>query len=173
LIDFEIGNAREDEARRCPEIEARASERFSEEDLPAEGRAGVNGVNVFVEAAREDRLWIARLGEERAPVGFALVAWVAGELHLAELDVLPEFGRRGLGRALLESVCGWARAQGESAITLSTFRDVPWNAPFYASAGFGVLPRADWSAGLEQIAAEEARHGLDPARRVMMRRRLR
>ena len=116
-------------------------------------------------------LWIAASNER--PVGFAQVKLIqADSAHLNELDVHPEHGRRGLGRRLVHAVCGWAVEARISAVTLSTFRDVPWNMPFYASIGFEALPRECWSNAIEQIVADEQRRGLDIARRVIMRRHI-
>ena len=52
-------------------------------------------------------------------------------------------------------------------------RDVPWNMPFYARLGFGIVPRMQLSAALSAIVEDETRRGLDPARRVVMRRAVR
>lgn len=54
-------------------------------------------------------------------------------------------------------------------MTLTTFRDVPWNAPFYARAGFRELAAAELSPELAELVREEAARGLDPERRVVMR----
>ena len=116
-------------------------------------------------------LWIAASNER--PVGFAHVKLIeADSAHLDELDVHPEHGRRGLGRRLVNAVCEWAVESRIPAVTLSTFRDVPWNMPFYASIGFEALPRERWSNALEQIVADEQRRGLDIARRVIMCRHI-
>jgi protein-L-isoaspartate(D-aspartate) O-methyltransferase len=113
-------------------------------------------------------LWVTRdPGGE--PVGFALVEIVDGEPHLEEIDVDPAHGRRGLGRALLEAVLAWASAAGHAGITLTTFRDVAWNAPFYERMGFRALAPNEIGPGLEAIVRDETARGLDPARRVAMR----
>jgi GNAT superfamily N-acetyltransferase len=70
------------------------------------------------------------------PAGFASVELVDGNPHIWQLSVHPDHGRHGLGRALVEAVCDWARSRRFSAITLTTFRDVAWNGPFYESIGF-------------------------------------
>lgn len=111
-------------------------------------------------------------GPDEQPVGFALVSVVDGLAHLEELDVHPEHGRRGLGTALVETVREWARNAGFKAITLSTFRDVPWNAPFYAQLGFRVLTEDELTEGLLQLREAEAGRGLPIRARVMMRREL-
>ena len=127
---------------------------------------------VLEAAMRRGHLWLAVLGD--APVGFAHVEPLTADVpHLEEIDVDPSHGRRGLGTRLVQAVCDWAAAAGHSAITLNTFRDVPWNMPWYRRLGFVELPVEAWSDALRrQVAAETAR-GLDPARRVAMARRLR
>ncbi len=103
-------------------------------------------------------------------VGFA-VAWVVdGEGHLDELAVTPAHGRRGVGRALVDEVVAWALAQGLTSITLTTFRDVPWNAPYYEKLGFRVVPTL--TPALQAMVDEQATWGLDPSLRVVMRRSL-
>ena len=101
-------------------------------------------------------------------VGFALVLEIGGFAHLEELDVLPPHGRKGLGSALLDAVCTWAGQGGYPAVTLSTFRDVPWNAPFYQRRGFRVVVPSELSDDHVQLVVSEQRRGLRPDLRVMM-----
>jgi len=116
------------------------------------------------------RLWVALEGD--APVGFALVEVLPSGLpHLQELGVHPRHGRRGIGAALVRTVCEWTRRSGRGEITLTTFRDVPWNLPFYARLGFEEIPRAELGPELESLIREEARRGLEPERRAAMRYR--
>jgi len=125
------------------------------------------GVAHFEAARRAGHLWVALIDD--APVGFALITLLHdGEAHLEEIDVDPRFGRRGIGAALVRAVCEWAAATGR-AVTLTTFRDVPWNLPFYARCGFRELLPSELSAELRAVVADEAARGLDPARRVAMR----
>jgi GNAT superfamily N-acetyltransferase len=123
-----------------------------------------------LESARQlGRLWVALAGD--TPVGFARVdVHESGAAHLEEIDVLPEHGRRGLGTRLVAMVCSWAASEGYGAVTLTTFRDVRWNMPFYASLGFEVIPRHELSPSLRSVVRAETRRGLDPFRRVAMRR---
>jgi predicted N-acetyltransferase YhbS len=105
------------------------------------------------------------------PVGFAHIMVLGpGIAHLEEVDVHPEHGRRGLGSRLVVAVCTWAATNGYSCVTLTTFRDVPWNMPFYARLGFEQIPPAELSPALLSVIEDETRRGLDPGRRVAMRR---
>ena len=108
-------------------------------------------------------------GPDGNPIGFALVLDIGGYAHLAELDVLPSHGRQGVGSALLDAVCTWARSAGYPAVTLRTFRDVPWNAPFYARRGFRVVDSAQLSPEHVGLEVSERRRGLRTNIRVTMR----
>ncbi len=122
---------------------------------------------MFAGAVSDGRLWVALTGNR--PVGFALVEMLADDLpHLEEIDVEPIHGRRGLGTALVRAVCQWATVSGYPMLTLTTFRSVPWNYPFYASLGFMEVPREALRSELVALVSNEAYRGLDPDSRVVM-----
>ena len=103
------------------------------------------------------------------PVGFALVKMLADDLpHLEELDVEPSHGRCGVGTALVRAVCEWASTIGYPMLTLTTFRSVAWNMPFYARLGFVEIPADELRGELRAVVSEEAGRGLAPATRVAM-----
>ncbi|MCX2968486.1 MULTISPECIES: GNAT family N-acetyltransferase [Streptomyces] len=108
----------------------------------------------------------ARAGTAPA-VGYLLALPVDGATHVEQVSVHPDAARRGLGRALLDHV---QRAHGNRPLTLTTFRDVPWNAPYYARLGFVALAEERWTPGLREIRAHEAELGLDRWPRLCMRR---
>jgi GNAT superfamily N-acetyltransferase len=122
----------------------------------------------FREALQDGRLWVALTGE--TPVGFAHVELLSSGLpHLEEVGVHPSHGRQGVGTRLVTAVCDWADRQRHEQLTLTTFRDAPFNMPFYAKLGFTELPAAERGQELSELVEGEARRGLDPARRVVMR----
>ena len=126
-------------------------------------------LEVLEEARRAGHLWVVL--SDDLPVAFAHVELIERDaVHLEEVDVHPDHGRRGLGAKLVLEVCGWAARNGYGAVTLTTFRDVPWNLPFYARLGFDVVAPAQVSARLRAIVEDETRRGLDPSRRVVMKR---
>ncbi len=120
---------------------------------------------------RAGRVWVA-VDAAGHPLGFAVASVLEGGAHLEELDVVPEAGRRGIGTQLVDTVCEWASSQGFSTITLSTFRDVPWNGPFYVRRGFRTLAPAELSPALREVRAREERLGIPMDQRVVMRRQL-
>ena len=120
-------------------------------------------------ACSEERLWVA-LGADGRPAGFALADQLDGEAHLEELAVHPDHGRRGVGRRLVEAVLSWAGSRGFGTVTLTTFRHLPFNAPFYESLGFEVIAPEGLTPGLSRVLEDEASRGLERGNRVAMRR---
>jgi GNAT superfamily N-acetyltransferase len=91
-------------------------------------------------------------------VGFVHVLEHEGAAHLEQVAVRPESARRGHGRALVLAALTEAGRRGHDRLTLRTYSDVPWNAPFYASLGF--TESAPDTPFLRGIAASEERLGL-------------
>lgn len=148
-------------------VERDAATRFIAVGLP-----GAVGLPTLPEAAllaacAEGRLLVAC--EAGAVVGFALVSLHGDDTHLDELDVASSHGGRGVGRALLAAVNDWARERRCRRVTLTTFRDVPFNAPFYARVGFVEVHDDE---RLEKHLEAERAHGIDLAPRVAMARPL-
>lgn len=163
---FEIRPARLADLPFLPDLEREATQRFY--DLPdmLDVPEDVTLLEEFQAGHREGGIWVAECGGRLA--GFAFCGRLDGHLHLEELAVSREFGRRGIGRALVEAVIAHARREGLAGVTLTTFRDVPWNAPYYRRLGFEVLSDAEITPGLREAIDDEARRGLPPDLRVAM-----
>lgn len=112
-------------------------------------------------------VWVA--ADAGALLGFATCEVFADALHLWELAVRREAQRRGVGSSLIAAVVAAARARNLPAVTLTTFRDIPWNAPFYARRGFRQLEAAELAPRLAEIRTLEASKNLDVAARCAMR----
>ena len=164
--------ARVDEVSAMQAVEVAAVERFREVDDPRIARCADDppySTEGLTRAAIEGRAWVA-VDSFGAVVGFAVAWMVDGEGHLDELAVAPAHGQRGLGRALVDEVVAWAAAQELASVTLTTFRDVPWNGPYYEKLGFHTVTTI--SPALRALVDEQATWGLDPSLRVVMRRSL-
>jgi GNAT superfamily N-acetyltransferase len=102
------------------------------------------------------------VGPVGAPVGFVHVAVVDGFAHLDQVSVRPEAMRHGYGSALVRAAMDEAWRLGYDRLSLTTYRDVPWNGPFYRSLGFEEEPRPEpfeVRAREHQIAIGLDRHG--------------
>jgi len=104
-------------------------------------------------------------------IGYALTSLRGNSLYLDQISVDPAHGRKGLGAALMGHVCRNARRRGLKSVTLSTFRDLAWNAPFYRRQGFRELPRRRMEDWMHKIEAAQAASGLDVSKRCFMVRR--
>ena len=165
---YRVIEARPDDLPSLPAIELAAA-RLLAGHAPESVLTEATDYEVLKEAQRHGRLWVALADD--VPVGFAHVAVIEPTVaHLEEIDVHPDHGRRGLGRRLVMAVCAWAATAGYREVTLTTFRDLLWNMPFYARLGFEVIPIEELSPALRQVVDDETRRGLDPACRVAMRR---
>lgn len=149
------------------------------EDLHHLARIERAGDQMFVErfgavdwGPPSDGRWRARrpgflLVEGEPPVGFAHVLELGGQAHLEQLAVDPAYQHRGRGRALVRAAMAEARRRGHDRLSLRTYADVPWNAPFYAALGFAEQPSR---TPLErELEATEERMGLERhGRRILM-----
>jgi GNAT superfamily N-acetyltransferase len=168
LPEPKIRPAKRDELETLRQIELAAGQLFSEvgraeiaEDEPA-------SLEELREYADRRHAWVLA-DEADQPIGYVLVDVVDGCAHIEQVSVHPDYHRQGHGRRLIDRVTDWARHEGMPAVTLTTFRDVPWNAPYYARCGFRTLTEAELKPELAAVRAREAEHGLDPETRVCMR----
>ncbi len=165
---YTIRPARAEELEALPAIELAAATLFAGTPHAAAVEGDATSVADFAAAQRAGHLWVAA-AEDDTPVAFAFVEIVAGCAHLDELDVAPAHGRRGIGAALVREVIGWAKRQGYPALTLTTYRDVPWNAPFYRGLGFAVVREAALAPPQRELFEREDRMGLRAEARSFMR----
>lgn len=113
--------------------------------------------------------WVAA-DSAGVPGGFVVIDLVDGCAHIEQISVHPRHARQGWGRKLIGHVAAWSTDRGIPALTLTTFRDVPFNAPYYRRLGFTELEPAQFTPGLVKILDAEAAFGLDLATRVCMHR---
>jgi GNAT superfamily N-acetyltransferase len=109
---------------------------------------------------------VASDSPESDAIGFAHVLEVPGGGHLEQLSVRPSAAHRGHGRAIVEAVKCESRLRGCKRVTLRTFADVPWNAPFYSSCGF--IERDPDTDFLRKLFLAEQQRGLGRGRRIQM-----
>jgi GNAT superfamily N-acetyltransferase len=166
-----IRAAVEDDLPVMQEIERAAGAVFAEIDMRKIADDEPLSLAELAGYQRAGRAWIADDGAGR-PVAYLIADLVDGNVHIEQVSVHPVAARQGIGRRLLEHAAAYAAARGTSALTLTTFAEVPWNAPYYARCGFRVIPDSDLSPGLNDIRSREVAHGLYRWPRVTMRRPL-
>jgi GNAT superfamily N-acetyltransferase len=169
-VSYRISLARPRDLPKLAAIELRAAT-LLDGVAPRSILAEYTDLEDFRAAQADGRLWVAL--DDDQPVGFAIVELLDDGLpHLEEIDVDPDHGRRGLGAAMVRAVCDWTAARGYPEVTLTTFRAVPWNQPFYSRMGFEVVPEPEQRPALRAVVRYESERGLDPAARCVMRYRV-
>jgi ribosomal protein S18 acetylase RimI-like enzyme len=152
--------ARTEDAALLPAVEQSAGELFrslpelvwiaDDQNQPAEA---------YLPLIANGTVWVA---EDNALglVGLIMCEAFDDGLHVWELAVASGQQGRGLGRALLDAAVKFARAEGLPAVTLTTFRNVAWNAPFYARYGFAEIAPNAMNARLAEYVRMEEERGL-------------
>ncbi|GLW34528.1 GNAT family N-acetyltransferase [Actinoplanes regularis] len=166
-----VRSARLDDLPALRDIERAAGQPFREIGMPEIAEDEPPSLEVLAGYQRVGRAWVA-LDPSGGLVGYLIAEPVDGNLHIEQVSVDPRWARRRIGRRLIEHLAEHARAAGVPALTLTTFADVPWNAPYYRRCGFAVLDDEALTPGLRSICEEEAVRGLTRWPRVCMRRGL-
>ena len=165
--DWSLRLARPDDAEVMPAIERAAADLFASDpdltDFDPDDTWTPDELRRFI---RKGHCLISHMGDE--PAGFLVSEPFRRELHIWEMDVLPKFQRRGIGAGLARACLIDARNSGFKAVTLTTFRDLAWNAPFYARLGFEEVTALDAHPRLVGELANEADDGLPAERRCAM-----
>jgi len=163
--DYAIRPAASADLSFLPAIERAAAARFRETAFATMADAPLAASALY---PAHERVWVAT-APDGGIVGFAIAHPLDGGIHLHELDVHPDHARRGLGARLIWAVAAWAVGTDARAVTLLTFRDIPWNAPYYARLGFVPLADEALLPGLRALREAEGAADLPVAARVAMR----
>jgi len=161
---YTIRRARPDDLPVLTTIELAAAELFRSTPYANLADGSLTSANVDLDS---EYVWVV-VDSDDQPIGFAIVHVYDESVHLNEIDIHPQHARQGLGKRLIETVADWARERGASALTLTTFRDVPWNGPYYARLGFRELNPSEFSPTLQLIRQKEAEGGLPMETRICM-----
>ena len=158
-----IRPARGDDLPICQEIERDAGRAFAEIGMTRIAEDEPLPLPVM-ERYRDDGGAFVAVDDTDTPIGYLLAEPVDNAVHIEQVSVRLAYARRGVGRRLIDSLTA-------DTLTLTTFRDVPWNAPYYRRLGFRDLSQNELSPGLLAIRQHEAQLGLDRWPRSAMRRR--
>ncbi|TDC46418.1 N-acetyltransferase [Actinomadura sp. KC345] len=151
-MEYEVRPARPDDLPGLPAIENSADGMFKQAGIVFP--PGPTVVEQMTELDAE----IVVAGDP--PVGFAAVQEVDGAVHLEQIAVRDDLVGRGIGLRMLEAVMARAAEAGAPGVSLLTFRDVPWNGPWYARHGFAELPEDQWGPGIRSYWEAEIEGGL-------------
>ncbi|MEI5998108.1 GNAT family N-acetyltransferase [Paraburkholderia bengalensis] len=149
-------------------VESEAAQRFVSVGLTGIAAARPMDAPFVLKKVRASEVIVAECGGEC--VGFVMFAMLRSRIYVEALDVVPQHAGRRIGAALLDEVDARARESGATRVELSTFRHVPWNAPYYRRLGFSELADDELDATLLRIRRLRIARGVDETKRVFMRR---
>jgi GNAT superfamily N-acetyltransferase len=168
-MTFDVRRASLADAATLPAIERSAAQLFRlDPPLAWLADADVPDAARHRQAIEQAYVWVAENSEGQL-TGFVRAVDIDQHLHIEELSVSQAFQGQGTGRALVAAVIEQARAIRLNSVTLTTFRDLPWNAPFYQRMGFVELTLAQADRHLRDALQAEITHGFPPERRCAMR----
>ncbi len=152
-----------------PAIERSAGEAFRAiDDLAWIADADDLSVDRYAALIAGGAAWVA--SDAAGDIAGFLCGEVFGDaLHIWEMSVRRDGQQAGLGRRLLATATSWAMAARLPALTLTTFREVAWNEPFYRRAGFRTLSDHELTPRLAETLRAEVANGMPGDRRCAMR----
>lgn len=172
MNNYRIRSACFDDVDQLMAIEISAGKAFA--SLPAEFLSQLpddippHSAELYKTAIAQNGCWVAE-NDSGVVVGFICTEIITDEntLHISEFDVSFEEQGKGVGKQLLSFVLDYAK-QNHWRVTLTTFRDVPWNAPFYRRFGFKEIPEAELGERLIRVLEKEEELGLPRGTRCGM-----
>ena len=165
-----IRQARTGDIDRMRAVEVDAGERFREIGLHAIADDDPPTAEALARYIELGTAWVAELNG--IVVGYASASVVDGEGHLDQVSLISSAAGRGIGKLLIDAVCSWTRDSKLAGLTLTTFRDVAWNGPYYQRLGFAELGESDLGPQLAAIREAERNADIDIAPRIAMRRKM-
>lgn len=101
----------------------------------------ISGLNTWLSRGKVFLALDSSASESKA-VGVIAALPKDDTMYIAEISVLEEHNRKGVGGMLLNAVFDWARERvaqtGDKVarVSLTCYKDVPWNGPWYRRKGF-------------------------------------
>ena len=152
-------------------IEFEAGQRFYSVDMAGIADAAPMDLDIVARKIAAGEIIVA-VDAETACAGFVMFEPQPTRIYVQELDVLTTYAGQRIGAGLIEQVADIARERRLMQLVLSTFREVPWNAPYYRRLGFRDIEDSELDAALIARRDAHSARGLDESKRVFMRRDL-
>lgn len=166
VVTYTIGYGRPAHAGRLREIERAASVRFRGIGMGAIADNEPTPASIIEDRATLRRLLVACDGTGGL-AGFLIWSPKDGLAYIEEVSVDPAHAGHRLAGRMIDRLCADVRAHFDR-VSLATFRDVPWNAPYYAKLGF-VEAQTNLGPDHDETWRHQAVH-LDMSRRLFMTR---
>lgn len=164
---IEIRPATEADFVHLPGVEGDAGTLFADFGLPEIAASAPSPEDFYRFLPKGSLVLVAT--ETAKIVGFSVGLIVDGQAYLREVSVRRSHAKQGIGKRLIDGIIQWASGQGFRSVTLTTFRDLPFNGLFYGNLGFKEFAPDNAWPELRAIREKEKRDGLDVRPRIAMR----
>lgn len=166
--NWRIRACRPSDHRLLPGLERRSGEAFRQFGYDAVADMVPTPAEAYATLPAPSWVFVAQ--SATAPVvGFCVLGALDAMGHVREMGVDHRYAGQGIGTALLERGLDALRAAGFRAAVLTTFADLPFNAPYYRRLGFEEMtPDPNNQPGLHLICQAEKTGTFAPWRRVAM-----
>lgn len=151
---------------RLREIERAAGARFKAIGMQNIADGDVTPALILEARAESGQLYVA-IEPAGVVAGFLIWSPKDGLAYIEEVSVHPDHAGHRLAARMIDQLAEDVRGR-HAALTLATFRDVEWNAPYYARLGFVELPPKQAGPQHQINWKEQAKNGLDMERRLFM-----
>ncbi|WP_411752545.1 GNAT family N-acetyltransferase [Serratia sp. (in: enterobacteria)] len=167
-MSLKLRLAQRDDIPQLVAVERSAAQLFrQQQELQFIAEAEVMNPQQHVDFIDQQREWVM-VSPTGQIAGFIAVQSFAHSWHIAELSVAADWQRQGVGKHLIDEVARLALRLGMQRLTLTTFVQVAWNAPYYQRLGFRTIPVARLDAYLRHLLAQEAEQGFADNSRCAM-----
>lgn len=163
---YRIARGTPSPAPRLRQIEIAAGARFRAVGMGEIAEGEPTPQTILEERATAGRLYIA-VAAAGEVAGFLIWSPKDGLAYIEEVSVHPDHAGHRLAARLIDELTNDVRHR-MPALSLATFRDVPWNAPYYTSLGFVEMPQDKVGPDHLESWRHQAANGLDMARRLFM-----
>jgi GNAT superfamily N-acetyltransferase len=161
-----IRSARQSELDALASLEVQAGQLFHSVGM-SEVADHVPDQQALSRSQQQGLVWVAE--DEGKIAGYIVARVLDGNAHIEQVSVAPTHARRGIGRRLISHLETWGSRTDRPATTLTTFRDVPWNGPYYRTLGYRELSGTEIGPELAAAMRHEASlPGIDASRRCAM-----
>ena len=168
LNSYTVERGRKSHVEFLQAVERAAGARFRDVGMADVAAGAPTPISILENRAEVGRLFVV-LEQGGVPVGFVIWSPKDGRAYIEEVSVSPDHTGHKLAARMIDALANDVRGR-LPFLSLTTFRDVPWNAPYYASLGFTELPRAQAGPEHEMSWRRQAEGGLDMSRRLLMTR---
>lgn len=170
--NFSIRKARSEDIPLLGPVERSAAEIFRTVNLGSLADDETTVAPSILATMVDSNHLLVAVNESDQPIGFVGGMDIDGNFHIVEISVAQAVQGKGVGSALMAEMTRQVKEEKFMVMTLTTYRNVAWNGPWYKKLGFQEVTAEEMGKEYLKIWDVESQHGHDMASRCVMRKSL-